>query len=106
MMTRILACLHFCVSLAIPSAASAGDRYALIIAGASGGPQYTQRYQALRKSLVATLRQKFGYADDHLIMLAEAPEVGVRSATRDNVRGPNGYDTTDPNDDGADVSSD
>jgi hypothetical protein len=78
--------LHFCILLMIPSAASGGDRYALIISGASGGPRYAQRYQALRKSLVATLRQKFGYADDHLILLAEAPEAGVRSATRDNVR--------------------
>jgi hypothetical protein len=85
-MICILAFLHFCIFLTIPSAASAGDRYALIISGASGGPQYAQRYQALRKSLVSTLRQKFGYADDHLIMLAEAPEAGVRSATRDNVR--------------------
>jgi hypothetical protein len=82
----ILAFLHFCISLAIPSAAFAGDRYALIVTGASGGPQYAQRYLALRKSLVATLRQKFGYADDHLIVLAEAPEAGVRSATRENVR--------------------
>jgi hypothetical protein len=79
--------LHFCMFLMIPSAASAGDRYALIISGASGGPRYAQRYQALRKSLVATLGQKFGYADNHLIILAEAPEAGgVRSATRENVR--------------------
>jgi hypothetical protein len=88
-MSRVLAFLaflHSCIFLAIPSAAFAGDRYALIVTGASGGPQYAQRYQALRKSLVATLRQKFGYADDHLIILAEAPEAGVRSATRDNVR--------------------
>jgi hypothetical protein len=82
----IPACALFCLSLAIPSAAFAGDRYALIVTGASGAPQYAQRYLALRESLVATLRQKFGYADDHLIILAEAPEPGVRSATRDNVR--------------------
>jgi Caspase domain len=88
-MRRISAWLHFgmlCMFLAIPPPASAGDRYALIISGASGGPQYAQRYQTLRRSLAATLRQKFGYADDHIIMLAEATEPGIRSATRDNVR--------------------
>jgi len=79
-------CVPLCLSLAIPSAAYAGDHYALIVTGASGGAQYAQRYQALRKSLVATLRQKFGYADDHIIVLAEAPEAGARGATRDNVR--------------------
>lgn len=69
-----------------PARVLAGDRYALIVTGASGGPQDAQKYQAWRKSFVTTLREKFGYADDHLIILAEEKEAGVRSATRANVR--------------------
>jgi hypothetical protein len=36
--------------------------------------------------LVATLRGKFGHADNHVIVLAETENQGVRKATRENVR--------------------
>jgi len=66
--------------------ALADDRFALIVTGASGGPPYAEKYDAWRRSLVATLRDKFGYADQHLIVLAETESQGVRKATRENVR--------------------
>jgi hypothetical protein len=66
--------------------AFAGDHFALIVTGASGGPPYAEKYDAWRRSLVATLRDKFGYADQHLIVLAETESQGVRKATRENVR--------------------
>jgi hypothetical protein len=80
--------LFLCLStVAGPRLASAaGARYALIVTGASGGPQYAQKYDAWRGTLVATLQERFGYARDRIILLAEEESAGIRKATRDNVR--------------------
>jgi hypothetical protein len=78
----------------LASSAHAGDRYALVITGASGGDVYAQKYAKWRASFVETLRGKFRYDPQRLIVLAEAlrqgsgpVEDGVRPATRENVRG-------------------
>ena len=68
------------------SPASAADRYALIVTGASGGPQYAQKYENWRTSFVTTLASTFGYPEDHVIVLGEDAEGGVRKSTRENVR--------------------
>jgi len=62
------------------------ERYALVVTGASGGEPYGQKYDKWRISLLATLREKFGYPDDHLFALAESESRGVGKATRENVR--------------------
>jgi hypothetical protein len=67
------------------SSAFAGDRFALIVTGASGGPQYAKKYQAWRESFLATLKEKFGYPDDHLKVLSEEGD-GAAKATAANVR--------------------
>jgi hypothetical protein len=72
-----------CLS-AIPSAAA--ERYALVVTGASGGPDYAAKYDGWRNSLVHTLTAKFGYPSDHVIVLAEEAGERVRKATRENVR--------------------
>ncbi|HEX7795269.1 MAG TPA: hypothetical protein VF456_12995, partial [Vicinamibacterales bacterium] len=46
--------------------ASAGDRYALVVTGASGGPQYAKQYDSWRTSFVNTLRDSWNYPDDHV----------------------------------------
>src|SRR5262249_5757890 len=66
--------------------ASAGDRYALIVTGASGGPQYAKQYDSWRTSFVNTLRDSWNYPDDHVYVLAEKEGEGVALSTRENVR--------------------
>ena len=66
--------------------AFAGDRYALVVTGASGGETYAQRYSTWRVTFTTTLREKFGYPADHVIVLAEHEGDGVLRATRENVR--------------------
>jgi hypothetical protein len=66
--------------------ASASERYALVVTGASGGPQYAQQYDAWRKSFVDVLRDSWNYPDDHIFVLAETEREGVAQSTRDNVR--------------------
>ena len=71
--------------LAGAAAASAADRYALIVTGASGGPQYAQKYETWRASFVTTLI-KFGYTEDRIVLLGENAAGHVRRSTRENVR--------------------
>ncbi|PYR01239.1 MAG: hypothetical protein DMF97_08095, partial [Acidobacteria bacterium] len=67
------------------SPAGAGERYAMVVAGASGGDAYAQKYDKWRATFVATLRDKFGYATDRLRIFAETGSEGVQKATRENV---------------------
>ena len=69
-----------------PRIVFAADRYAVVITGASGGPAYAEKYNRWRASLVATLKQRFRYPDDHVFALADVDGPGVARATRDNVR--------------------
>src|SRR5437868_4264455 len=71
---------------AFPDAAWAGERFALIVTGASGGDVYAQKYAKWRTAFVETLRGKFHYDADRLIVLAESSGEGVQAATRENVR--------------------
>jgi len=74
------------VLLSLSARPSAGDNYALVITGASGGEPYAAKYAGWRQSFVSTLRTKFGYPDDHVIVMAEGSGAGIRAATRDEVR--------------------
>jgi len=73
-----------CLVVARP--ALAGERYALVVTGASGGEPYAGTYAAWRVSLVSTLRETFGYTRDRLFVLAEEESDGVRKASRDEVQ--------------------
>jgi hypothetical protein len=73
-------------ALVIEPCATAGEHYALVITGAAGGESYAQKYGKWRVSFVTTLREKFGYPDDHITVLADTEGTGVARATRENVR--------------------
>src|SRR5215467_4899034 len=81
---RVAAAALLGLGLSAPS--FAGDDYALVVSGASGGDPYAAKYSSWRQSFVSTLRTRFGYPDDHVIVMAETPGTGIRPATRDDVR--------------------
>ena len=58
----------------------AGDTYALVVSGASGGEVYAKKYDSWRTSFANTLRSSFGHADDHVVTLSEATRDDVRRA--------------------------
>ena len=59
-MTFIRCAVALCaVFLALPAAA--GDNYALVVSGASGGDDYAKKYDGWRRSFVSALRDKFEY---------------------------------------------
>ena len=80
------------IALGTAQPATAGEHYALVITGASGGDAYAQKYDKWRLSFVTTLREKFGYPDDHVTVLADTDAAGPRAgtpvlkATRENVQ--------------------
>lgn len=83
---RLQAGLAAAMLLAGALPAAAAERYALIVTGASGGPQYEQKYQGWRQRFVTILREQFGYPEDHVIVLAEQETEGVAAATAEQVR--------------------
>ena len=74
------------VLLAVATVHADEERYAVVITGASGGDAYAQKYQKIRTSFVATLRDAFAYKADHLLQFAEEDGEGVGKATRENVQ--------------------
>lgn len=64
---------------------TAAEHYAVVITGAAGGDAYAQKYDTWRTVFVNTLREKLGFDDAHLIVLAERESDGVAQATRVNV---------------------
>ena len=81
---RAAAIAFLLLGLSAPSVA--GENYALVITGASGGEPYATKYAGWRQSFVSTLQTKFGYPEDHVVVMAEKPGPGIRTATRDEVR--------------------
>jgi hypothetical protein len=88
MSSRLLAgVLTVCAAVSLSGArAYAGERYALVVTGASGGPQYAEKYDEWRSSFVQLLQGPLGYPEDHVLVLAEEEFAGAQKATRENVR--------------------
>jgi len=80
------AVLQGCLLLAASGVARAGERYALVVTGASGGPQYAEKYDEWRSSFVQVLQGPLGYAEANVLVLAEEDFAGAQKATRENVR--------------------
>ena len=74
------------LALGVAAPAVAGDSYALVVTGASGGEAYAKKYDGWRRTFVSTLRETFGYPGDHVVVLAEKEEPGVGRATREEVQ--------------------
>ena len=74
------------VALCLPAAAHGEDRFTLIVSGASGGAEYAERLERWRSALIDALRERPGFRDGHLRVLAERPGPGVGRASREGVR--------------------
>jgi len=84
---RALLVAAMLAALALPRVAAAqGDRYALIVEGASGEPQYAELHRAWLDELVKVLRDDFKYDATHLVVLAETAKTGEERSTAENVK--------------------
>ena len=58
--------------LASSISASAGERYALIVSGASGGPPYLEQYSRWANELSRVLRERMKFVPANVVVLEEA----------------------------------
>ena len=65
--------------------AAAEERFALIVAGASGGPGYARQYGGWTKAFAQTLVDRFGFDASRVSVLGDTPDV-TAAATAVNVR--------------------
>lgn len=78
--------MAFACALAAPaSPAAAGERYAVIVSGASGGERYAAQHKTWRDDLSAALRNTFVFAEANVVALSE-DGTGTSRATAENVR--------------------
>jgi hypothetical protein len=84
---RILALVALLtLGLVAPSTAdAAGERYALIVAGASGGDEYARQYAAWTRDLTAVLVDRMKIERARLKVLTDTPDAAT-AATAANVR--------------------
>ncbi len=73
------------VLLTQATTAVAGERYALIVAGASGGQEYALQYAAWSRDLAAVLVDRMKIDREHLKVLTDTPDPAAAS-TAANVR--------------------
>jgi hypothetical protein len=71
--------------LATALPAAAGDRYALIVSGASGGPEYAAQYTAWTRDLSAVLVERMKFDREHVTVLSDTSDPD-RMSTAVNVR--------------------
>ena len=87
MTARRLLVLGVFALLCLPAVAAAqGDQYALVVAGASGDPEYAKLHRACVTTLATTLRGRYKIEPTRLTVLVEQPEAGEDRATAENVR--------------------
>jgi hypothetical protein len=70
----------------LASPVAAAERYAVVVTSPSGEAEFVDRFDQWRTTFVTLLRQRLGYPEDHIFVLAEEASFGVRSATGQQVR--------------------
>ena len=65
--------------------AQAQERFALVVSGATGGPEFGAQYLAWSDSLKRIFTQRFGIDADKVVVLAEGDDP-AKASTADNVR--------------------
>src|SRR5438552_3783090 len=71
------------IALCVAAPCMAGENYAFVVSGASGGAAYAKKYDGWRSALVSTLKSSFRYPDDHVVELPEASRERIHKALRD-----------------------
>ena len=71
--------------LLLPSLATAGERYAVIVSGAAGGEKYALQQQKWRAGLAVALKTTFAL-DDANVAVLDAESRGSSQATAENLR--------------------
>lgn len=71
---------------ALPGAASAEERFALIVTGAPGGETFAETYSRWEASLAAALKDRLGFGENNVRLLSGMATDEALQSTADNVR--------------------
>ncbi len=74
------------IAIAMPLAATAQTRWAVIVSGASGGEKYAEQMAAWRAELRSALVDRYGFAAEHVKLLVDETAKAGDRATTANVR--------------------
>ncbi len=81
------ALLMVAVAAFVPSLAQAQPaRYAVLVQGASGEPQFAQQHRGWLDQIASTMTETFKMGGDHVYVLAEQPKAGEKRATSAEVK--------------------
>jgi hypothetical protein len=83
---RLLVCVGALVGAAPASSFAQGTRYAVIVQGASGDPQYASLHRGWVDALASTLRNTAKLDPARIFVLAEQPKPGEQRGSAENVR--------------------
>lgn len=86
LLRRSCACAVALLCVVAAARVDAAERFALVITGASGGPEYAEKYDAWRSSIVQTLQGPMRLIEENVLVLAEDEAFTTQKATRENVR--------------------
>lgn len=87
MVRALIVSIAVLAALAVPRIAHAdGARYAVIVQGASGDPQYTALHRAWVDSLATLLKQRMGLDPTKILILAEQPKPGELKGSAEDVK--------------------
>ena len=82
-MRRVFAVVALLALIGAPAAAA--ERYIVIVSGAAGEPEYTERYDAWRQALVATFVNDLSVDASHIDVLFDGGD-GAHAATAENTK--------------------
>lgn len=88
-MRRLFVLLGFAAALGLVGvrpAVAQSARYAVVVQGASGDPQYATLHRGWVDSLASVLRDKLGFDADHLFILTEEPRANEQKSTAEVVK--------------------
>jgi hypothetical protein len=87
MMRTLVVSVGILAALAVPRVAHAdGARYAVIVQGASGDPQYADLHRSWVDALSTLMKQRLGLDPSKVIVLAEVPKPGELRGTAEDVK--------------------
>jgi hypothetical protein len=81
---RVVMCLTLLLGVVVD--ATAEQRYALILSGASGGPKYAEQMAEWRNTLRSALMERYGFQADNIRMLVDETVKTGEQGTAQNVR--------------------
>jgi hypothetical protein len=74
------------LALLVATVASAEQRWAIVVSGASGGPKYAEQMREWRATIQGALVERYGFAADHVHVLVDETLKSSDMGTAENVR--------------------